>query len=279
MHAASDVVASRSTVSQLALTPILPALYSLPHTALRSDNGGEFTRVAVALLALIGALSIALLGEPTAGAQSALAADKDCSDFPHQRAAQKFFLKHNPKSDPHRLDADGDGIACESLPCPCLKKKLGSSGGDGKGGGGSGGSKRKQRARVIRVIGGDTIKVSIKGRARSVRLIGIDTPEVHGQRECGGPQASRSLKRMLSRGQRVKLVGDPTQNAKDRYGRLLRYVQRGGTDVGRKQISRGWARVYVYGGNPFQRVKRYRGSQRKAKRANRGVWGKCGGRF
>jgi Excalibur calcium-binding domain len=41
------------------------------------------------------------------------AKDKDCSDFKSQRAAQKFFKKHNPKRDPHRLDADGDGKACE----------------------------------------------------------------------------------------------------------------------------------------------------------------------
>lgn len=42
--------------------------------------------------------------------------DRDCSDFPTQRAAQKFFKKHHPNRDPHNLDADGDGIACESNP-------------------------------------------------------------------------------------------------------------------------------------------------------------------
>jgi hypothetical protein len=48
-------------------------------------------------------------------AASASAADKDCSDFPTQKAAQKFFKNHGgPRYDPHRLDADHDGIACES---------------------------------------------------------------------------------------------------------------------------------------------------------------------
>jgi hypothetical protein len=42
--------------------------------------------------------------------------DKDCSDFPTQKKAQKFFKKHNPKKDPHGLDADNDGKACETLP-------------------------------------------------------------------------------------------------------------------------------------------------------------------
>ncbi|MBZ5738731.1 excalibur calcium-binding domain-containing protein [Nocardioides mangrovi] len=46
-------------------------------------------------------------------------ADRDCGDFPSQRAAQIFFLNHGgPQSDPHGLDSDGDGIACESNPAP-----------------------------------------------------------------------------------------------------------------------------------------------------------------
>jgi hypothetical protein len=48
-------------------------------------------------------------------AAPASAGDKDCADFPTQKAAQRFFVKHGgPKKDPHRLDADHDGIACES---------------------------------------------------------------------------------------------------------------------------------------------------------------------
>lgn len=49
-------------------------------------------------------------------AQPVTAADKDCSDFSTWRAAQKFYKRHGgPQRDPHRLDADRDGIACESL--------------------------------------------------------------------------------------------------------------------------------------------------------------------
>ena len=42
--------------------------------------------------------------------------DRDCSDFATQRQAQRFFRRHNPSRDPHRLDGDDDGIACEALP-------------------------------------------------------------------------------------------------------------------------------------------------------------------
>lgn len=40
--------------------------------------------------------------------------DKDCSDFRSWTEAQTFFIENGP-GDPHRLDADNDGIACEAL--------------------------------------------------------------------------------------------------------------------------------------------------------------------
>jgi endonuclease YncB( thermonuclease family) len=40
-------------------------------------------------------------------------------------------------------------------------------------------------------------------------------------------------------------------------------------------VAIGAARVYVYGGKPFQRVKGYRGAQRSARSADRGLWGAC----
>lgn len=40
--------------------------------------------------------------------------DYDCSDFDNQDQAQTVLERNN--GDPHRLDGDGDGAACESLP-------------------------------------------------------------------------------------------------------------------------------------------------------------------
>jgi endonuclease YncB( thermonuclease family) len=205
-------------------------------------------------------------------AATAPAADKDCSDFPNQAQAQHFFENHNSSEDPHNLDGDGDGKACETLPCPCA------SPGGGEGGGQHGGGKKSKKARIISVTDGDTVKVSIKGRTRDVRLIGIDTPEVYGGVECGGKQASRSMKRMLDAGDRVKLIRDRSQDYRDRYGRLLRCVKRKGRDVGKRQVRKGWAKPYVYE-YPFKRLRSYRRAKRMAKAADRGVWGKCGGDF
>ena len=41
--------------------------------------------------------------------------DRNCSDFDTQPEAQRFFERNQP-GDPHGLDGNGDGEACESLP-------------------------------------------------------------------------------------------------------------------------------------------------------------------
>lgn len=74
-------------------------------------------RLAIPLLALAG-LGAAATAQPVAAAPVAAAArfhDRDCADFASQRQAQRFFERHNPGRDPHGLDADHDGLACEDL--------------------------------------------------------------------------------------------------------------------------------------------------------------------
>ena len=227
---------------------------------------------AMPVLALVAGILSVLTMAP------AQAYDRDCGDFPSQAAAQRFFLANGgPYSDPHGLDAEGDGIACESNSCPCLyKKSLGGkkSSTSPK----SRGAALKQAARVIKVTDGDTIKVRLAtGGKRDVRLIGIDTPEVFGRVECGGPEASASLKKILPVNTKVTLYSDPTQDLKDRYGRLLRYVHKNSTgkDVNRQQVYLGHARVYVYNHNPFKRTSGYKKAAKVAKSARRGLWGAC----
>lgn len=41
--------------------------------------------------------------------------DLDCDDFSSQSEAQDFFESYGVTNDPHNLDRDGDGIACESI--------------------------------------------------------------------------------------------------------------------------------------------------------------------
>lgn len=131
---------------------------------------------------------------------------------------------------------------------------------------------------VTGIADGDTIEVRVGGRSEGIRLIGIDTPEVYFGVECGGSAASRSIGRMLDVGDRVDLTRDRSQDNRDVYDRLLRYVERRGRDVGRRQIRKGWARPYVHE-SPFARLRSYRAARDRARARDRGVWGRCGGDF
>lgn len=51
----------------------------------------------------------------TSGPGETSVEDRDCSDFDTQPEAQRSFECHQP-GDPHNLDGDGNGVACESLP-------------------------------------------------------------------------------------------------------------------------------------------------------------------
>lgn len=136
--------------------------------------------------------------------------------------------------------------------------------------------------KVVRVVDGDTIKVSRGGEETSVRLIGIDTPETHKpgvKIECGGKAASANLAKLAPAGATARLTADPTQDLKDRYGRLLAYVNVRGRSLQLEQLYAGLAEVYVYGDVAFKRVEKFRRAEDVAKGAKRGVWGECGGDF
>lgn len=60
---------------------------------------------------LWGACSV----DQSAGQSVSEASDRDCGDFKTHAEAQAFFSAAGP-GDPHKLDSDGDGLACESLP-------------------------------------------------------------------------------------------------------------------------------------------------------------------
>jgi micrococcal nuclease len=125
---------------------------------------------------------------------------------------------------------------------------------------------------VTRVVDGDTLDVRLTGgRTERVRLIGVDTPELGA---CWAGEATARA-RLLAQGKAVSLRGDSTQDARDRYGRLLAYVGLPqARDLGRELVAGGFARVYVYD-RPFARLGAYRAAEGAGKRAARSLW-KCG---
>jgi micrococcal nuclease len=88
---------------------------------------------------------------------------------------------------------------------------------------------KAKRARVVRIVDGDTIVLSgiEVGQAdrrtggRRARLIGIDTPEVHGGVECLGRESSAFTARHLDG---ADVLIDFDVDPIDRYGRALVYV-------------------------------------------------------
>jgi micrococcal nuclease len=127
------------------------------------------------------------------------------------------------------------------------------------------------RGKVSHVFDGDTISVRLdSGRRERVRLIGIDTPE---RGACLAGKA-RTLARGLATGERVLLLGDPTQDTRDRYGRLLAYAWVHGRDLGFQLVSAGVARVYVYD-DPFRRLSAYRRAERVGRTRPQNVWRGC----
>lgn len=132
--------------------------------------------------------------------------------------------------------------------------------------------------RVVRVIDGDTIRVESRGFETPVRLIGIDAPETRkpgAAVQCFGPEATRRTRALLS-GRRVRLIGDPSQDTRDRFGRLLAYASVDGTTqtVNEQLVEGGFARVYVYRqSGPFRHVAAFRAAEARARNARRGLWG------
>lgn len=235
------------------------------------------SRVAALLAAAVLTAAVIAISGTTDPAQ---ARDRDCSDFPTQAAAQHYFAAHGGSrtNDFDNLDGDGDGVACEDLPCPC-SRAAGGSGHEAP----SVPPGRRLPAVVTRDVDGDSLEVRLvaTGYETEVRVIGIDTPEEYRPNtpvECGARAAARSMRRLADH-HSVTLVTDPSQDRFDRYGRLLAYVEYGGHDLGKAQIRRGWATTYVYDGNPFRRAAAYRRAEAAARADHLGVWRRCGGDF
>jgi micrococcal nuclease len=128
-----------------------------------------------------------------------------------------------------------------------------------------------ERARVARVIDGDTIALA---NGLRVRLVQIDTPEP-GTGECFSRAAGRELRALLPTGATVALEADPRLDRIDRYDRLLRYVHRHGVNLNLELVRRGAATVWFYDGERGRYAARLLAAATAARKAQRGLWGAC----
>jgi endonuclease YncB( thermonuclease family) len=126
-------------------------------------------------------------------------------------------------------------------------------------------------ASVARVVDGDTIRLADGTR---VRLVQIDAPEA-GERECFAAEATRALERLLPVGTQVELERDPALDARDRFGRVLRYVLREGTNVNVELVRSGAAAPYFFRGDRGRYADDLLEAAEEARDERRGLWGAC----
>jgi len=125
----------------------------------------------------------------------------------------------------------------------------------------------------IRVVDGDTVTVGVGGDIEYVRLIGIDAPEPNdpGGPECYATESTAHLTELLQTGT-IRLFFDESQGLRDKYSRLLAYVELpDGTDVGYAMLRNGYAREYLYAA-PYARRDTYLEAESQAVANQEGLW-------
>lgn len=152
-------------------------------------------------------------------------------------------------------------------------------------------NEREQRERkeyvITKVFDGDTFEADINGKKEKVRMLGIDTPEKFDSdkltrdmertkkdsetiKKLG--ELSSQFTRKLLEGKKVLLEPDKSQDDKDKYGRLLRYVYlEDGTFVNKKIVAEGYA--VVFRKFKVSKEKELIDAETDARKGKKGLWG------
>ena len=133
---------------------------------------------------------------------------------------------------------------------------------------------KQESVEVVKVIDGDTVRVKVNGKEESVRLIGIDTPE---KNECFEKEATEKAKELMEN-KKIKLEADDSQDNRDKYDRLLRYIYlEDGTLINEKLIEEGYGTEYTYK-IPYKFQTEFKAAEKIAKGEKMGIWadGVCG---
>ncbi|HMT10156.1 MAG TPA: thermonuclease family protein [Ignavibacteria bacterium] len=152
-------------------------------------------------------------------------------------------------------------------------------------------NEREQRERkeyvITKVFDGDTFEAEINGKKEKVRMLGIDTPEKFDSdkltrdmertkkdsetiKKLG--ELSSQFTRKLLEGKKVLLEPDKSQDDKDKYGRLLRYVYlEDGTFVNEKIVAEGYA--VVFRKFKVSKEKELIDAETDARKGKKGLWG------
>lgn len=127
----------------------------------------------------------------------------------------------------------------------------------------------REKARVAKVIDGDTIELDDN---RKVRYIGINSFEMNDKRKgtkCLAEKATEANRKLVEN-KEIEMEKDISET--DKYGRLLRYVWVGEIMVNEELIREGWAESSSFPPD-IKYQERFRIEQIKAELNKVGIWG------
>jgi len=123
---------------------------------------------------------------------------------------------------------------------------------------------------VTDIHDGDTLTIAT---GEKVRFLQIDTPEIS-PAECYGHEARKALVNLIGNSL-VNLESDSVSDNNDRFGRILRYVKVGKTNINLKLVEIGAATPYFYNGEKGKYSSQLLKAAQTAKSKKIGLWKKC----
>ena len=123
---------------------------------------------------------------------------------------------------------------------------------------------------VIRISDGDTLTIST---GEKVRFLQIDTPEIS-PAECYGAEAHKALISLIGKAS-ITLESDSVSDDQDQFGRKLRYVKVGKTNLNLKLVQIGAATPYFYQGEKGKYATQLLKAAENAKTKKIGLWKMC----
>jgi len=142
------------------------------------------------------------------------------------------------------------------------------------------------KAIIVKVVDGDTLRIEINGHEEAVRLIGIDTPESKINKKAKkdsvrsnldvetitsmGKEAARYVRTLVRRGDTVGIEFDVQK--RDKYNRLLVYAYLSdGKMLNEEIIKAGYANIMTYPPN-VRYQERFVRAYREARDFKRGLY-------
>lgn len=118
---------------------------------------------------------------------------------------------------------------------------------------------------VSEIICGDTLAVMRGGERLLVRLYGVDSPEYD---EGFGHEAVKAMKTILDVGDVIEL----REMDKDKYGRVVAWVYRGGKNVNKEMVRLGAAWTYKQYCLDHNACRELKKMEAEARDNRRGLW-------